>query len=167
MGLFRYRAEERTNIGKAEQDGKRNAALEAYLAQRRADGEIATLSTALSSFQTSTNIALAGKEPTITAGTTGQYWRGDKTWRAIAISEITGLSSALTGLSDVAGTKVAKAGDTMTGPLVMPIYLKAALPSVAAYARSMVYVSDLTGGAEFCYSDGTNWRRLSDRSIAN
>lgn len=26
--------------------------------------------------------ALSGKEPTITAGNTGQYWRGDKTWQA-------------------------------------------------------------------------------------
>jgi hypothetical protein len=26
---------------------------------------------------------VAGKEPTITAGTTGQYWRGDKTWQTL------------------------------------------------------------------------------------
>lgn len=26
---------------------------------------------------------IAGKEPTITAGTTGQYWRGDKTWQTL------------------------------------------------------------------------------------
>ena len=27
--------------------------------------------------------ALAGKEPTIAAGTTGQYWRGDKSWQTL------------------------------------------------------------------------------------
>ncbi|MDD7805463.1 MAG: hypothetical protein PUP46_07875, partial [Endozoicomonas sp. (ex Botrylloides leachii)] len=27
--------------------------------------------------------ALAGKEPTITAGTTSQYWRGDKSWQTL------------------------------------------------------------------------------------
>lgn len=84
-----------------------------------------------------------------------------------SINDIAGLSSALQGLSDAAAAKVAKAGDTMTGPLVMPTYLKAALPSVSTYARSFIYVSDLNGGAEFCFSDGTNWRRISDRSIAN
>lgn len=128
-------------------------------------------------------------EPKISAGSANQYLRGDKTWQVIqqsdvsgltaalaskaasahihAINDITGLSSALSGLSDAAAAKVAKAGDTMTGPLIMPTYLKASLPSASTYAGSMVYVSDLTGGAEFCYSDGSNWRRLSDRSLAN
>lgn len=31
---------------------------------------------------------LAGKEPTITAGTTSQYWRGDKTWAALTAATI-------------------------------------------------------------------------------
>lgn len=84
-----------------------------------------------------------------------------------SISQVVGLSDALSGLSTAAAGKVAKAGDTMTGPLVMPTYLKAALPAVATFAQSFIYVSDLTGGAEFCYSDGTNWRRISDRSVAN
>lgn len=128
-------------------------------------------------------------EPKISAGSANQYLRGDKTWQVIqqsdvsgltaalaskaalahihAINDITGLSSALSGLSNAAAAKVAKAGDTMTGPLIMPTYLKADLPPASTYAGSMVYVSDLTGGAEFCYSDGTNWRRLSDRSLAN
>lgn len=128
-------------------------------------------------------------EPKITPGTANQYLRGDKTWQVIqqsdvsgltaalaskaalahlhAINDITGLSAALSGLSDAAAAKVAKSGDTMTGPLIMPTYLKATLPSAATYARSMIYVSDLTGGAEFCYSDGTSWRRISDRSLAN
>lgn len=140
----------------------------------------------LQSFATS----MAGTyEPKFDAGTAGQYLRDDKTWQVIqqsdvsgliaalaskaalahihAINDITGLSAALSGLSDAAAAKVAKAGDTMTGPLVLPTYLKAALPSASTYARSLIYVSDLTGGAEFCYSDGTNWRRVSDRSLAN
>lgn len=35
------------------------------------------------SAQTDLATALSGKEPTITAGTTGQYWRGDKTWQTL------------------------------------------------------------------------------------
>jgi hypothetical protein len=33
--------------------------------------------------------ALAGKEPSITAGTTTQYWRGDKTWQALNTTAVT------------------------------------------------------------------------------
>lgn len=40
--------------------------------------------------------ALANKEPTIAAGTTGQYYRGDKTWQT--------LDSAAVGLGDVDNT---------------------------------------------------------------
>lgn len=84
-----------------------------------------------------------------------------------SITQVVGLSDALSGLSAASSAKVAKTGDTMTGPLVMPTYLKVSLPSATTFERSFIYVSDLTGGAEFCYSDGTNWRRISDRSVAN
>src|SRR5699024_9100893 len=40
--------------------------------------------------------ALAGKEPTITAGTTAQYWRGDKSWQT--------LHKAAVGLDNVDNT---------------------------------------------------------------
>jgi hypothetical protein len=62
--------------------------------------------------------ALNGKEPTITAGTTSQYWRGDKSWQTLnttAVTEGTNLyftearvrSTVLTGYS--AGTNTALA----------------------------------------------------------
>jgi hypothetical protein len=44
------------------------------------------------SSQTDLNSALSGKEPTITAGTTGQYWRGDKSWQTLDKSAV-GLGS--------------------------------------------------------------------------
>jgi len=34
-------------------------------------------------FASTITTSLAGKEPTITAGTTAQYWRGDKTWQTL------------------------------------------------------------------------------------
>lgn len=40
--------------------------------------------------------AIATKEPVIAAGTTGQYWRGDKTWQA--------LNKAAIGLNNVDNT---------------------------------------------------------------
>lgn len=38
------------------------------------------------SSQTDLNNALGGKEPTINAGETGQYWRGDKTWQTLPVA---------------------------------------------------------------------------------
>ena len=48
------------------------------------------------SSQTDLNSALSGKEPTISAGTTGQYWRGDKSWQT--------LNSTAVGLGNVENT---------------------------------------------------------------
>lgn len=87
------------------------------------------------SSQTDLQSALNAKEPTITAGTTSQYWRGDKTWRDFATdvraAVLTGLStataavitasdsvlSALGKLQAQVSARVLKAGDTMTGDL--------------------------------------------------
>lgn len=46
-------------------------------------------------------------------------------------------------------------------------YTLATLPSASGNAADMIYCSNLAGGAEFVFSDGTNWRRFSDRTIAN
>ncbi len=43
-------------------------------------------------------------------------------------------------------------------------YTVAGLPS-AATAGQMIYVSDETGGAVPAFSDGTNWRRVTDRAV--
>ena len=44
-------------------------------------------------------------------------------------------------------------------------YSKAALP--APDVRGLIYVSDEVGGAIPAFSDGTNWRRVSDRAIVS
>ena len=68
------------------------------------------------SSQTDLNSALSGKEPTITAGTTGQYWRGDKSWQTLDKSAV-GLGSVEnTALSTWAGsTNIATLGGIETG----------------------------------------------------
>ncbi len=58
----------------------------------------------------------------------------------------------------------------MTYPLLLKSLAVADL--TGAYAASlwtgaMVYVTDETGGAIPCFSDGTNWRRVSDRAVAS
>tara|TARA_R110000796_G_scaffold163505_2_gene280433 strand:- start:4324 stop:4605 length:282 start_codon:yes stop_codon:yes gene_type:complete len=43
-------------------------------------------------------------------------------------------------------------------------YTVATVPTVTS-APGMIYVSDETGGAVMAFSDGTNWRRCTDRAI--
>ena len=68
------------------------------------------------SSQTDLNSALSGKEPTITAGTTGQYWRGDKSWQTLDKSAV-GLGSVEnTALSTWTGsTNLTTLGGIETG----------------------------------------------------
>jgi len=50
--------------------------------------------------------------------------------------------------------------------LVIPSYTVSTLPSATIPAQ-MIYVSNATGGSITAFSDGTNWRRTSDRSVIN
>ena len=45
-------------------------------------------------------------------------------------------------------------------------FVVASLPS-AAQPGQMIYVSDETGGAVMAFSDGSNWRRITDRTIVS
>ena len=46
-------------------------------------------------------------------------------------------------------------------------YVIADLPAAADFPNHMVYVSDESGGAVPAFSDGTNWRRVTDRAIVS
>ena len=50
--------------------------------------------------------------------------------------------------------------------LVLPSFTVSTLPSATIPAQ-IIYVSNATGGAITAFSDGTNWRRTSDRSVIN
>ncbi len=50
-------------------------------------------------------------------------------------------------------------------PFGLPPFAKASLPSVSVYANAMIIVTDDVGGLTPAFSDGTNWRRTSDRAI--
>lgn len=49
---------------------------------------------------------------------------------------------------------------------VLPSYTVATVPA-AAPAAQMIYVTNETGGAVPAFSDGTNWRRVTDRAIVS
>ncbi len=50
---------------------------------------------------------------------------------------------------------------------VLPSYTVATLPSASANPQRLVYVSDESGGPVPVFSDGTNWRRVTDRAIVS
>ena len=56
------------------------------------------------------------------------------------------------------------ASDLSGGVVYFKSYTVATLPS-AGTAGGMIYVSDETGGAVMAFSDGTDWRRVTDRSV--
>lgn len=51
------------------------------------------------------------------------------------------------------------------GPVRVKSYVKTALPSAAAAAGQIIYVSNEIGGATLAFSDGANWRRVADRAV--
>lgn len=86
---------------------------------------------------------------------------------------IANASSVLPLLTDQSGVNLTdQSGVQLTGnsinniPILAPFTL-ATLPSAATYLYGLIMVTDLTGGLQPCYSDGTNWRRCSDQTIAS
>lgn len=50
-------------------------------------------------------------------------------------------------------------------PFPLAAYTVATLPDAAAFKDHMIIVSDESGGSIPAFSDGTNWRRSTDRAI--
>jgi len=53
----------------------------------------------------------------------------------------------------------------VNGPIRPASYTVATVPSAALGAGMIVYVTDDVGGAILAFSDGTNWRRVTDRAV--
>ncbi len=66
-------------------------------------GTLAYVEQGPASFSTSLALSYEPKGP---AGAAAQFYRGSKPWSAVAISNVTGLSASLLGLSDAAAGKV-------------------------------------------------------------
>jgi hypothetical protein len=49
----------------------------------------------------------------------------------------------------------------------LPDFVVADLPDPADMRYALIYVSDEVGGAVPAFSDGTNWRRVTDRAIVS
>ncbi len=63
-------------------------------------------------------------------------------------------------------TRQQKALEDWMALIAFPSYAKASLPSATTAGR-IIYVTNETGGAVLAFSDGTNWRRVTDRAIVS
>lgn len=55
--------------------------------------------------------------------------------------------------------------DIANGPTPLPSFAVAEVPDAAVFEGHMIYVSDEAGGAVPAFSDGTTWRRVTDRAV--
>jgi hypothetical protein len=53
------------------------------------------------------------------------------------------------------------------GPVRVKSYAVASLPDASVGAGQQIFVSDEAGGAVIAFSDGTNWRRVTDRAVVS
>lgn len=75
--------------------------------------------------------------------------------------EVTGSGSSSKAIQVASG-----ASDLSGGVVYFKSYTVSTLPS-ASVAGGMIYVSNESGGAVMAFSDGTNWRRVTDRAIVS
>ena len=98
-------------------------------------GNVDNTSDASKPVSTAQAAAIAAKEPTITAGTTSQFWRGDKSWQDLAAAV---RAAVLTGLSTATSTVVGAADSVLVaiGKLQAQVSLRApiAAPSFTGTA---------------------------------
>jgi hypothetical protein len=72
------------------------------------------------------------------------------------------ITEAITSQADLG--EIVISGVFYPTQLVIPTYTVSTLPSASIPAQ-MIYVSNESGGAVPAFSDGTNWRRVTDRAI--
>lgn len=49
--------------------------------------------------------------------------------------------------------------------VLVPSYTVAAAPDASVWSGGTIFVSNESGGAVLAFSDGTNWRRVTDRAV--
>ena len=98
-------------------------------------GNVDNTSDASKPVSTAQAAAIAAKEPTITAGATSQFWRGDKSWQdlaaAVRAAVLTGLSTATSTVVDAADSVLAAIGKlqaqvSLRAPIAAPSFTSTA-----------------------------------------
>lgn len=58
-----------------------------------------------------------------------------------------------------------RANDGQEGPLRSQSYTVAGVPPASLWTGATIYVSNESGGAVLAFSDGSQWRRWTDRAV--
>ncbi len=95
---------------------------------------------------------------TIDSGVTGTQW---STENAVTDNSAAGNTTYIRGNTGL----IQASSITATTTFKLPIYTVSTLP--AQGAGKMIYVSNESGGAVPAFSDGTNWRRMTDRNTVS
>jgi hypothetical protein len=110
-------------------------------------------------------------EPIITAGTTSQYWRGDKTWQTFPTIPTVGTWGALNYPTWISGTPFVKMTAVGTFALDTNTYLTSAVTSVATSApitggtitgTGTIGITQSSGSADG-YLSSTNWTTFNNK----
>ena len=75
--------------------------------------------------------------------------------------------SAGSGRVAIARSEAAVCALDIGGALRVGTFAKASLPAASAGAGQIIHVSDEAGGAVLAFSDGTSWRRVTDRAVVS
>lgn len=105
----------------------------------------------------------------ISASATGLDWNADTDFGSIADSVVLSSDSGL--ITDIALNSydlglIYTTGIFYPTLFALPLYTVSTLPS-PLQAGQLLFVTDETGGSVPAFSDGTNWRRMTDRQIVS
>lgn len=93
---------------------------------------------------------------------------GDAAAAALTLEDYTGtpVATVTSGTFAVSGVSTATGNIVAGAALKSGSYTVATVPSAAAAGNgALIYVSNEAGGAVHAFSDGTNWRRATDRAV--
>jgi Repeat of unknown function (DUF5907) len=149
-------------------DSTKNSAT-VTLTNKTISGASNTISNIAQSSVTNLVSNLSGKEPTISAGTTGQYWRGDKTWQTLTIPSV-GTWGALNYPTWGSGTPFVKMTAAGTFALDTNSYTIDNNSVTGATKTKITYDSKgrITSGADATtvdIADSTNKRYVTDANL--
>ena len=112
---------------------------------------------------TGLDAALSGKQPTISAGTTAQYWRGDKTWQT--------LNKSAVGLGNVDNTTDANKPVSTAAQAALDLKANLASPTLTGVptAPTAAVGTNTTQIAttEYVFAERTNTATLTNKTLTS